>query len=228
MADHRFWGYSIFRQIHVQRASFDRDTRRTVPIHLSYPQYDPIRSQSRRFTAPVFNRYAPSCWWYNPFILQRLNLPWFPAAPVGSADHRRAPWFCVPKPRSSVPERWRFDWCPYLVHPSKWVMWQTQSWSIPNNYVFFKGIPLKYHQWAGWWPWIYHITKHIIIQLRMEFRQVIKEPWATPSMATPESCYHVKNKNKHNFQRQSKNQKNLQKINPTIQTEAQNLNPKTI
>ena len=98
----------------------------------------------------------------------------------------------------------------------------------PIIMFFFKGIPLKYHQWAGWWPWIYHITKHIIIQLRMEFRQVIKEPWATPSMATPESCYHVKNEKRHNFQRQSKNQKNLQKINPTIQTEAQNLNPKTI
>lgn len=41
----------------------------------------------------------------------------------------------------------------------------------------------------------------------MEFRQVIEEPWATPSMATPESCYHVKNKNKHNFQSQSKNKK---------------------
>ena len=52
MADHyRFRGYPIFRQIHVQRGCFDRETRRT--IHLSYPHYVPIRFQLRRFTAVV-------------------------------------------------------------------------------------------------------------------------------------------------------------------------------
>lgn len=52
MADHhRFRGYHIFRQIHVQSGCFDRETRRT--IHLSYPHYVPIRFQLRRFTAIV-------------------------------------------------------------------------------------------------------------------------------------------------------------------------------